>query len=48
MNKNNEIEILCQNILNRNKKVISIKPEFRYLLKAEASKIDTTKNNLQY
>ena len=39
INKNTEIEILYQNILKLlDKKVISIKPEFRDLLKAEAIK----------
>ena len=44
INKNSEIEILYLNILKlRDNKVISIKPEFRDLLKAETIKIDTTK-----
>ena len=39
INKNTEIEILYQNILKlRDNKVISISPEFRDLLKAEAVK----------
>ena len=39
INKNSEIEILYQNILKlQDKKVISIKPEFHDLLKAEAIK----------
>ena len=39
INKNTEIEILYQNILKlRDNKVISVKPEFRDLLKAEAIK----------
>ena len=39
INKNTEIEISYQNISKlRDNKVISVKPEFRYLLKAEAIK----------
>ena len=50
INKNTEIEILHQNILKlRDNKVISIKPEFRDLHKAEAIKNRyNKKNNLHY
>ena len=47
INKNTEIEILYQNILKlRDNKVISVKPEFRDLLKAEAIKNRYNKNTI--